>query len=69
MFAFAILFTILHIVNLAIPGVDFFIPSSRIGLVGFVLAVPAALIGLAMGVGGLFGERVEEWLYERDRRK
>ncbi|MEQ8787990.1 MAG: hypothetical protein RIC55_16910 [Pirellulaceae bacterium] len=64
-FTIALALAVLHTVNLAIPGVDFFIPSSRIGLVGYVIAIPAILIGGVLGVIGFFGERIEEWWLER----
>jgi len=59
----------LHTVNMLIPGVDFFIPSSRIGVIGFVIAAPLTLLGLVIGVAGFFGEQIEEYLLERERKQ
>jgi len=61
-------FLALHTVNLMMPGVDFWIPSSSIGVIGFVIAIPITLLGLVLGIAGFFGEQIEEWLIERDRR-
>jgi hypothetical protein len=67
LFAIAAGFTVLHTVNLAIPGVDFLVPSSRIGATGFLIAVPAAMLGLVIGVIGSFAERLEQWWLDRQR--
>jgi len=69
LFIIALAFVVLHSVNLAIPGVDFLLPSSRIGLTGYLIAVPATILGLVIGVVGLFGERLEQWWLEKDRDK
>jgi hypothetical protein len=69
MFTFALAFLILHTVNLATPRVDFVIPSTDIGVYGFLVAIPAVVIGFVLGVIGFFGERIEVWWLERQRDK
>jgi hypothetical protein len=62
-FGFAVLFLGLHTFNLAVPSVDFYIPSSRFPVMGFVVAIPAAIIGLLAGIIGFFFEELHErWL-------
>jgi hypothetical protein len=69
LFSTALAFGVLHTVNLAIPHVDYFIPSSEIGLAGYFVAGPIILIGFALGMIGQFFERIEEWWLERQRKK
>lgn len=59
---------ILHCVNLLIPGVDFIIPSSAFPVVGLLITVPAALLGIVLGIAGFFGEWIEEWWINQQRR-
>jgi len=69
LFSIAILFTILHTINLVVPHVDFLISSSHLGIKAYFVSVPAILIGLVLGIIGACGERFEEWLANRGRRK
>jgi|GEM_PF-2617124 len=69
LFSLAATFLVLHTINTIMPAVDFFIPSSRIGPAGFWFAIPAVLIGFVLFMIGKYGEKLEEWLAERSKRK
>ena len=66
-FVFALAFIVLHTVNLLIPGVDIQIPTSQLGVWGYIIGVPILLFGAGVGTLGFFGERLEEWWLNRDR--
>jgi hypothetical protein len=67
LFSAALVFNILHTVNLAVPGIDFLISTSRWGLLPYLVSVPILIFGLALGVIGFFAERIEEWWINKDR--
>ena len=66
-FSFAVAFCALHTFNLFMPGVDWYIPSSEIGIWGYVIAAPFILVGFVIGAIGSFGERMQERWLERQR--
>lgn len=67
MCSIALAFAALHTFNLAIPGVDYYIPSSQIGLMGYVVAVPVMVIDFILGMAGSFWEQLQERWLERQR--
>jgi hypothetical protein len=69
LFLLALAFNVLHTVNLAVKGIDFILPSTAIGATGYLIAVPAMILGLVIGIAGFFGERIEQWWLEKDRKK
>lgn len=65
MFSLAVAFCALHTFNLIVPGVDWYIPSSEIGVVGYLIAAPFIVVGFILGAIGSFGERIQERWLER----
>lgn len=60
----------LHTINLLIPGVDFFLPSSRMPIWPYVIGLPLMLLGLVIGVIGFFSEKIHEaWIDRLDNRR
>jgi hypothetical protein len=66
MFIIALAFTVLHTINVSIPGVDFIAPTSRLGVWGFIVGVPLTILGGAIGVLGFFAEQIEDWWLNRE---
>ncbi len=64
-FGFALILLGLHTFNLILPGVDFYIPSSRYPVFLYLVAIPTAIVGLVIGLVGYFFEEIHErWLNE-----
>lgn len=60
----------LHTINLLIPGVDFFLPSSRMPIWPYVIGLPLMLLGFVIGVIGFFSEKIHEaWIDRLDNRR
>jgi hypothetical protein len=67
LFTIALAFLALHTFNLIIPGVDYYIPSSEIGMLGYLVALPVLVVGFVIGMIGTFWERLHERWLERQR--
>lgn len=66
-FTIGLVFTIIHTLNVIVPGIDFFIRTGHLGWIGFLIGIPVTLFGFAIGVLGFFAERIEEWWLNKDR--
>ena len=57
--------TALHALNQFMPNIDFYIATAHLGNWPYLVTVPVGLIGLAIGIVGIFFEQIEErWLNE-----
>jgi len=57
-------FTALHTINMIVDGVDFIFPTSWMGGIAFLISIPLAVVGLVLGLVGMFWERIHERQYD-----
>lgn len=66
LFTAAVVFLVIHTLNVIVPGLDFFISTGHVPVLGYLIGIPAVIVGLGIGVLGFFAERIEEWWLNRE---